>query len=100
MVGLQNIADEAEGDGGPYPQLNAEFIISANPDLIFLADAKYCGETADDGGRTARLGRHHGGRERRRSSRSTRTSPRAGDRASSTTCATVADAVQQVAVAG
>ncbi len=47
LVGLRNIADEAEGDGGPYPQLNAEFIISANPDLIFLADAQCCGQTAD-----------------------------------------------------
>jgi iron complex transport system substrate-binding protein len=46
-LGLRNIADEAEGDGGPYPQLNAEFIISANPDLIFLADAFCCGQTAD-----------------------------------------------------
>jgi iron complex transport system substrate-binding protein len=47
LVGLRNIADEAEGAGGPYPQLNAEFIISANPDLIFLADAQCCGQTAD-----------------------------------------------------
>jgi iron complex transport system substrate-binding protein len=37
QLGLQNIADQAEGDTG-YPQLNAETIIAANPDLIFLAD--------------------------------------------------------------
>jgi iron complex transport system substrate-binding protein len=45
MFGLRNIADEAEGDSGGYPQLNAEFIVSTNPDLIFLADTKCCGET-------------------------------------------------------
>ena len=47
MLGLQNIADEAEGNSGGYPQLNAEFIVSANPDLIFLADTICCGETLD-----------------------------------------------------
>jgi iron complex transport system substrate-binding protein len=45
-VGLENIAD-AVGDGNPYPQLNAEFIVSADPDLIFLACTKYCGETPE-----------------------------------------------------
>ena len=45
MLGLQNIADEAEGNSGGYPQLNAEFIVSANPDLIFLADTICCGES-------------------------------------------------------
>lgn len=45
MFGLRNIADETEGDTGGYPQLNAEFIVSTNPDLIFLADTKCCGET-------------------------------------------------------
>ena len=29
LLGLQNIADAAEGDTGGYPQLNAESIISA-----------------------------------------------------------------------
>ena len=47
QLGLQNIADEVETSAGPYPQLNAEFIISADPDLIFLACTKYCGETAE-----------------------------------------------------
>ena len=44
-IGLVNIAD-AVGDANPYPQLNAEFIVSEDPDLIFLACTKYCGETA------------------------------------------------------
>jgi iron complex transport system substrate-binding protein len=46
-LGLRNIADLAEGDTGGYPQLNAEAIISSNPDLIFLADTKCCGESAE-----------------------------------------------------
>jgi iron complex transport system substrate-binding protein len=47
QLGLRNIADEVETDAGAYPQLNAEFIIAADPDLIFLACTKYCGETAE-----------------------------------------------------
>lgn len=47
LLGLQNIADGAEGDSGGYPQLNAEFIVSADPDLIFLADTVCCSESAD-----------------------------------------------------
>lgn len=41
LFGLRNIADAAEGQSD-YPQLSAEFIISQNPDLIFLADTKCC----------------------------------------------------------
>jgi iron complex transport system substrate-binding protein len=46
MVGLENIADPADSSGGGYPQLNAEALIKANPDLIFLADTKCCKESA------------------------------------------------------
>jgi iron complex transport system substrate-binding protein len=45
LFGMRNIADTAEG-GTDYPQLSAEFIISQNPDMIFLGDADY-GETVD-----------------------------------------------------
>ena len=45
-IGLVNIADTV-GDGNPYPQLSAEFIIAENPDLVFLACTLYCGESAD-----------------------------------------------------
>jgi iron complex transport system substrate-binding protein len=45
LVGLRNIADEAKGAGGGYPQLSAEYIVEANPDLIFLADTKCCGQS-------------------------------------------------------
>ncbi len=47
LLGLQNIADRAGDDSGGFPQLNAEFIVSADPDLIFLADTKCCAETAE-----------------------------------------------------
>jgi iron complex transport system substrate-binding protein len=46
LFGLRNIADAAEEASG-YPQLNAETIIAANPDLIFLADTKCCGESLE-----------------------------------------------------
>ena len=46
-LGLQNIADLAEGDHGGYPQLNAESIVTADPDLIFLADTKCCRESLE-----------------------------------------------------
>ena len=46
-VGLQNIADEARGAAGGYPQLSAEYIVDADPDLIFLADTKCCGQSAE-----------------------------------------------------
>lgn len=45
-LGLVNVADAAGADT-PYPQLSAEYIIDADPDLIFLACTKYCGETAE-----------------------------------------------------
>jgi iron complex transport system substrate-binding protein len=45
-VGLENIADAAD-DGSGYPQLSAEYIIDADPDLIFLADTECCGQTAE-----------------------------------------------------
>ena len=44
--GVTNIADGVE-DGNDYPQLNAEAIIAANPTVIFLADTKCCGQTAE-----------------------------------------------------
>lgn len=43
-VGLSNIAGP---DAGAFPQLSAEYIIDADPDLIFLADTVCCGQTAE-----------------------------------------------------
>jgi iron complex transport system substrate-binding protein len=45
LLGLQNIADRAPGSNG-YPQLSPEYIISANPDLIVLADTVCCSQSA------------------------------------------------------
>ena len=46
LLGLENIADPADKDGSGYPQLSAEYIVKADPDLIFLADTKCCGQSA------------------------------------------------------
>jgi iron complex transport system substrate-binding protein len=44
-AGMKNVADPA-GAATDYPQLNAETLLAANPDLIFLADTKCCGQSA------------------------------------------------------
>lgn len=47
MLGLENIADGADdGSTGGYPQLSAEYVISQDPDLVFLADTKCCSQDA------------------------------------------------------
>jgi len=46
LLGLENIADKAKGAASDYPQLSSEYIVSANPDLIVLADTKCCHQDA------------------------------------------------------
>ena len=46
LLGLRNIADAADKTGSGYPQLSAEYIVSASPRLIVLADTKCCGQSA------------------------------------------------------
>jgi iron complex transport system substrate-binding protein len=46
-TGMSNIADAADPDGFGFPQLTAEYIVEQNPSLIYLADTKCCGQTAD-----------------------------------------------------
>jgi iron complex transport system substrate-binding protein len=48
LLGLTSIADSAKGlaSSGGYPQLNASFILKANPTYIFLADTLCCKATA------------------------------------------------------
>jgi iron complex transport system substrate-binding protein len=53
LAGLVNIGDAADKDKSGYPQLSAEYIIQQDPDIIFLADAKCCGETAQKVGARA-----------------------------------------------
>lgn len=43
--GLENIADPADSDGFGYPTLSVEFIIDADPDLIFFTNC--CGDTPE-----------------------------------------------------
>jgi len=43
-LGLRNIADEADSVGNGYPQLSAEYVVSASPDVIVLADTVCCGQ--------------------------------------------------------
>ena len=46
LFGLKNVADQAKGASGGYPQLSAEYIVKANPQVIFLADTQCCGQSA------------------------------------------------------
>jgi iron complex transport system substrate-binding protein len=47
LFGFKDIADAASGAAaaGGYPQLSAEYIIAANPQIIVLADTKCCQQT-------------------------------------------------------
>lgn len=49
LLGLTSIGDAVEGaaDSGGYPQLNSEFIVSEDPDFIFLADAQCCDQSPE-----------------------------------------------------
>lgn len=47
LAGLDNIADATKDKAGGYPQLSAEFVIKAKPDLVFLADVKCCKQSAE-----------------------------------------------------
>jgi iron complex transport system substrate-binding protein len=41
LFGMESIADAAEG-GDDYPQLSAEYVVDADPDVVFLSDAECC----------------------------------------------------------
>ena len=41
LLGLTNIADEADTEGTGFPQLASEYILSQGPDIIFLADVDF-----------------------------------------------------------
>jgi iron complex transport system substrate-binding protein len=45
-LGLRNVADPAARRAGtPYPQLSSEAVVSADPDLIVLADTECCDQS-------------------------------------------------------
>lgn len=45
LLGLKNIADAADKSGSGYPELSAEYVVSASPQLIVLADTICCAQT-------------------------------------------------------
>lgn len=49
LLGLVNAADAADPDDEffGYPQLNEEFLVAADPDIIFLADTLCCAQNAE-----------------------------------------------------
>ena len=48
LFGLASVADPADADGSAwgYPQLSDEYLVDADPDVIFLADTLCCGQNA------------------------------------------------------
>ena len=48
LFGLASVADPADTDGSAwgYPQLSDEYLVDADPDVIFLADTLCCGQNA------------------------------------------------------
>jgi iron complex transport system substrate-binding protein len=46
QLGLRNVAEPAARRAGtPYPQMSSEAVVSADPDLIVLADTECCGQS-------------------------------------------------------
>jgi iron complex transport system substrate-binding protein len=64
-LGLRNVADPAaKRSANPYPQLSSEAVVSADPDLVVLADTECCEQTpAKVSGRAGwdAVGAVHGG---------------------------------------
>lgn len=47
LFGLRDIADRPPDPSGlGYPQLSAEYVVSADPDIVLLTDTLCCGQTA------------------------------------------------------
>jgi iron complex transport system substrate-binding protein len=54
-LGMTDIADRAAKAAAGYPQLSAEYLLSADPDYVFLADIACCGQSARTFGARAAL---------------------------------------------
>jgi iron complex transport system substrate-binding protein len=48
LAGMKSIADDAPDAAGDYPQVSPEYVLQANPDVIFFADGGPGGTTADE----------------------------------------------------
>ena len=46
LLGLRDVADAADETGSGYPQLTPEYLLTTDPDIIFLADTKCCHQDA------------------------------------------------------
>jgi cobalamin transport system substrate-binding protein len=46
LFGFANVADAADTTRSGYPQLSGEYLVSANPDIVVLADSICCGQNA------------------------------------------------------
>jgi iron complex transport system substrate-binding protein len=46
-LGLVNIADEGAAEGDLYPQLSAEYVVKAAPEVVVLADTQCCQQDAE-----------------------------------------------------
>ena len=46
LFGFRDIADAADTTHSGYPQLNAEYIVTSNPDIVVLSDTVCCGQSA------------------------------------------------------
>jgi iron complex transport system substrate-binding protein len=46
LFGFTNVADASDTTHSGYPKLSAEYIVSANPDIVVLADSVCCSQTA------------------------------------------------------
>jgi iron complex transport system substrate-binding protein len=46
LFGFRNVADAADATHSGYPQLSGEYILSANPQLVVLADSVCCAQSA------------------------------------------------------
>ena len=55
-VGLENVADAADESGFGYPQLSPEYLVSVDPDYVFLADTKCCDVTPENFAQRPALG--------------------------------------------
>ncbi len=48
LAGLQNVADGVDPAAGSYPQLTAEYVLQADPDVVFLAHSDGSVPTEDE----------------------------------------------------
>ena len=89
-LGLVNIADAAATNGNAYPQLSAEYLVKAAPQVVVLADTVCCQQTAATFAARPGFATLPAVTTRVACWRPTTASPRAGGRASPTSPRTLA----------